>query len=144
MAGLSQRLRLLARAWALTCVLTLAPSAWAQADQLIYADSLTNGWQNWSWATVNAANTSPVHSGTSSFSVSATAWQAISLHHAAFATAPYTELVFWIHGGSAGAQHPHVRGRLRGPPQTPPPPPPPPPRHALPIPIPLPAPRRAR
>ena len=119
MAGLSQRLRLLARAWVLTCVLTLAPSAWAQADQLIYADSLTNGWQNWSWATVNAANTSPVHSGTSSFSVSATAWQAISLHHAAFATAPYTELVFWIHGGSTGGQLLNVQALLGGSPQAP-------------------------
>src|SRR6266545_6678531 len=119
MAGLPRRFRLLAQACALTCVLTWAPSAWAQADQPIYADSLASGWQNWSWATVNAANTSPVHSGISSFSVSAAAWQAIYLHHDAFATAPYTELVFWIHGGSAGGQLLSVQALLGGSPQPP-------------------------
>ena len=37
----------------------------AQSNLTIYADSLVNGWQDWSYyATRNFANTSPVHSGT--------------------------------------------------------------------------------
>jgi len=42
----------------------------ARADQLIYTDSLQNGWVNWSWATVSFTNTSPVHAGADSISVS--------------------------------------------------------------------------
>ena len=60
----------------------------AQAGQQIYTDTLANGWQNWSWATVNFANLSPVHSGSSSISVSAAAWQAVYLEHAALDVSP--------------------------------------------------------
>src|ERR1041385_8109379 len=84
----------------LGCALALAPSSFAQTDQQIYADSLVNGWQNWSWATVNLANGSPVHSGTQSAGVNADAWEAIYLHHDAFDTSGYSDLVFWIHGRS--------------------------------------------
>src|SRR5947209_736811 len=98
----------------LALALACASSAWAQTDQTIYADSLVNGWQNWSWATVNAANVSPVHGGSRSMSVSAAAWQALSLHHAAFATDGYAELVFWIHGGSSGGQLLQVQALLGG------------------------------
>src|SRR5262245_25395522 len=102
----------------LGCVLALVPVAFAQSDQQIYADSLVNGWQNWSWATVNLANASPVHSGTRSAGVTADAWEAIYLHHDAFDTSGYTDLVFWIHGGSTGGQLLQVQALLNGAAQT--------------------------
>ena len=79
----------------------LTTSARAQ-NQTLYTDTLLNGWQNWSWATVNPANASPVHLGTSSVSVSSTNWQAFFLHHTAQNMAGYTNLTFWVNGGSGG------------------------------------------
>ncbi len=74
----------------------------ARADQVIYDDSLENGWANWSWATVNLANTSPVHSGSDSISVSCTNYGALYLHHTAFTPGGATNLTFWINGGNGG------------------------------------------
>src|ERR1035438_4083983 len=55
--------------------------AMLRADQIVYDDTLKNGWQNWSWAGVVLANTSPVHGGSDSISVTATNspsdWQAL-------------------------------------------------------------------
>ena len=96
------------------CAIALAPSALAQSDQQVYSDSLLNGWQNWSWATVNLANGSPVHSGAQSASVTADAWEAIYLHHDALDTSSYTDLTFWIHGGASGGQLLHVQALLNG------------------------------
>lgn len=94
------------------CALALAKSVFA--DQVIYADALVNGWENWSWATTNLAATSPAHAGSRSISVSAGAWQALYLHHAAFDSSHYTHLTFWIHGGSAGGQRLLVQAQLNG------------------------------
>src|SRR6185503_13604502 len=104
--------------WMLGVVLALASTVFARSDQSIYADSLVNGWQNWSWATVNLDNTSPVHTGTRSASVNADAWEAIYLHHDAFDTGGYSDLVFWIHGGSTGGQLLQVQALLSGTAQT--------------------------
>src|SRR5258706_7709668 len=90
----------------------LGHSALAQTAQPIYADALVSGWQNWSWATVNLSAPSPVHSGTRSVSVTADAWEAIYLHHDAFDSSGYTDLVFWIHGGSTGGQLLQVQAEL--------------------------------
>src|SRR5437867_6592571 len=106
------------RLWMLGGVLAMAPSAFAQTDQPIYTDSLVAGWQTWSWATVNLANPAPVHSGIRSASVNADAWEAIYLHHDAFDTSGYTDLVFWIHGGSTGGQLLQVQALLNGSAQT--------------------------
>src|SRR5208282_3338874 len=76
----------------------------ARANQIIYDDALENGWANWSWATVNLANTSPVHSGSHSISVTAsntpTDWQALYLNVSAMNTSGFTNLTFWINGGT--------------------------------------------
>ena len=56
---------------ALVAASTPAP---AQANLPLYTDHLVNGFQDWSWGTRNLANTSPVHSGSSSVSLSDTAW----------------------------------------------------------------------
>lgn len=76
----------------------------AQTNQAIYSDSLQNGWENWSWATVNFSSSTPVHAGASSISVTSTNWQALFLHHAAQSGTVFSNLSFWIHGGSSGGQ----------------------------------------
>jgi len=89
-------------------------SAFAQMDVQIFNDSLLNGWQNWSWATVNLANSQPVHSGADSISVSAGPWQAFYAAHDAFNTSGFTNLVFWINGGASGGQHFQIAALLNG------------------------------
>src|SRR5580700_6559832 len=90
----------------------------AQSDQTVYADALANGWQNWSWATVNLSNTQPVQAGNDSIGVSATAYQALYLHHDAFDSSLYGNLVFWINGGATGGQLLQVQATLNGAAQT--------------------------
>jgi hypothetical protein len=74
------------------------------SDQQVYTDSLQNSWQNYSWATVNFANTSPVHGGTDSISVTSTNYQALYLHHAAQDATQFTNITFWVNGGATGGQ----------------------------------------
>ena len=76
-----------------------------QVTKMIYQDSLADGWQNWSWATVNTASAAPVRRGTSAVSVTAGAWGALFLHRPElFSTAGYSAVAFWIHGGQSGGQ----------------------------------------
>ena len=102
----------------LICWLALPAVAHAQTDQSVYTDALVNGWQNWSWATVNLSNTAPVQSGTDSISVSAGPYQALYLHQTPFDSSLYTNLVFWIDGGSSGGQLLQVQATLNGTAQT--------------------------
>ena len=77
----------------------------AQSNQTIYADSLSSGWVDWSWATVNLANTSPVHTGSDSISVTEGAWGGFFLHdHTPFDPSSFTNMSFWVNGGPAGGQ----------------------------------------
>ena len=87
-----------------------------QTDQPIYTDTLQNGWQNWGWASLNYNNTSPLHSGADSISVTFvdTTSQAIYIEHNAFDSSPYASLSFWINGGTAGGQKLHIQGLLGG------------------------------
>lgn len=102
----------------LFCCLALNSVARAQTDQAAYTDALVNGWQNWSWATVNLANTSPVQSGTDSIAVSAGPYQALYLHQTSFDSTLYTSLTFWINGGASGGQLLQVQATLNGAAQT--------------------------
>ena len=86
----------------------------AQANLPIYTDNLVNGFQNWSWATVNLENYSPVHSGSYSISVADGGYQALVFARPDFNTSPYASLSFWINGGSAGGQQLQVWGLLDG------------------------------
>lgn len=70
----------------------------------IYQDALVNGWDNWSWASVNTGNTTPVNSGTSSIAVTSGPYTALRVHHSPMSTEPYTSLTFWVNGGSVGGQ----------------------------------------
>jgi hypothetical protein len=91
----------------------------AAQDQDIYTDALQNSWEDWSWATVTLAATSPVHTGAKSASVTAGAWAAIYLHHAAFDSSGFTNVTFWIHGGPTAGQKIQLQGLLSGTAQTP-------------------------
>ncbi len=85
----------------------------------MYTGALVNGWQDWSWATVNFSNTTPLQSGTThSISVSAGGYQALYLHQTAFVSSLYTNLVFWIDGGPTGGQLLQVQATLNGVAQT--------------------------
>lgn len=85
----------------------------AQSDQIVYADSLQNGWEDWSWnATRDFNSSSAIHSGAKSISVTLTAWGALSLHHADINTSTYTHLTFWIHGGTTGGQQLKIYAEL--------------------------------
>jgi hypothetical protein len=102
--------------WLLAGVFVLA-SARAQSNLAIYSDSLVNGFQDWGWATHNYANTSPVHSGADSVSVTiATAsYEGLQICRAAgtdLDSTPYTSLTFWINGGASGGQQLNVYGLL--------------------------------
>src|SRR4051794_40363321 len=105
---------------ALVCVVVagIASSLCAQTNQTVFTDSLQNGWQNWSWATVNLANASPVHAGSTSISVSSTNWQALYFHHAVQSGSAFTNLSFWINGGSVGGQSIQVQATRNTTPQT--------------------------
>jgi hypothetical protein len=74
------------------------------ADLPIYTDSLLQGWENWSWATVNLSAGAPVHSGAASISVFATNYQALYLHHTPLDGSQYSSIDLWINGGSTGGQ----------------------------------------
>jgi alpha-L-arabinofuranosidase len=75
----------------------------AQANLPIYTDNLVNGFQNWSWATVNLETANPPpYSGAYSISVNDGGYQALYLEHADFDTTPYASLAFWVNGGSGG------------------------------------------
>ena len=100
-------------AWLVAGALQLS----AQSDQAVYTDSLQNGWTSWGWATINLANASPVHGGTSSISVSSTNWQALYLHHGMQDSSGFTNLTFWIHGGTSGGQSVQVQAMRNGAPQ---------------------------
>src|ERR1051325_1960788 len=98
-------------------VFALGGSALAQTDQLIYTDSLQNNWQPWGWASaINYSATSPVHSGADSIGVTINStpsnWDAIYLHHDAFDSSPYTNITFWVNGGSAGGQRVQLQAIL--------------------------------
>jgi len=80
----------------------------------VFSDQLDNGWQDWSWATRNLANSSPAHTGTRSISISMAPWQGFYLHHAAFSTAGYSKLHFWVNGGAQGGQKVQVQATLNG------------------------------
>jgi hypothetical protein len=79
-------------------------TAMAQANIPIYTDYLVNGFQDWSWATRNMANSSPVHSGTNSISVTGPAGGGIAFHQSDFNTSPYASFSFWANGGASGGQ----------------------------------------
>jgi alpha-N-arabinofuranosidase len=80
----------------------------------LYGDRFAEGWENWSWASVDGANTRPVSTGTSAIAVRAGPFTALAFHHAALDTTNYASLTFWINVGERGGQALIVRALLSG------------------------------
>ncbi len=103
----SRSLPVLAATVALVGGLTLAvttgsPSA-AAADALVYGDSLSPTWQNWSWGATAVDSASPVASGTRSLAVSVAApWGALSLRTAPPVPFGNGTVSLSLHGGGSG------------------------------------------
>jgi len=74
------------------------------ADQIAFDDALQNSWQDWSWATVDRNNASPVHAGTKSIKVMADAWEALYLEHPAQNASAFYAVTLWLNGGASGGQ----------------------------------------
>ena len=100
------------RAFILAAVFAFTIRTIAQSPMLIYGDAPANGWQNWSWGTVNLANTNPVQSQTRSIGASLKYDEAVSFWHATMDTTAYGSFSFWIHGGTGGGQRLQVAGLL--------------------------------
>jgi hypothetical protein len=93
----------------------VAPAvARAQSNSTIYADALTNGWQNSSYNTTGTfAATSPVHSGRDSIRVAVTsAWGAMALYHVDMTNSGYAFVSFWLNGGPTGGQELQIYATL--------------------------------
>ncbi len=100
---------------ALSCLLLtgFALAARAQGGQPVYDEALINGWQNWSWCTVDFASTDYALVGTHSAKITYTGgWQGFYLHHAPFDTSLYSALTFWIHGGTVSGRNILVAGLI--------------------------------
>ena len=91
-----------------------APAVSVAQNVTIYADSLVNGWLDWSYNTTrNFANTSPVHSGNVSISATVTsAWGGIQLYHTGMTNTAYASISFWLNGGASGGQQLQMYGNL--------------------------------
>jgi hypothetical protein len=78
----------------------------AQTNMTLYADSLVNGWSDGSYGvTVNYGNTSPVHSGSDSISVTINgAYGGIQLNHTSMTNSAFSSVSLWLNGGSSGGQ----------------------------------------
>ena len=82
-----------------------APAALPAADPAIasiYDKKLGEGWQNWSFATVELS--ADIGSPRLPIKVSAEGYKALYLHHAPFSGAPYRGLSFLIQGTGAGGK----------------------------------------
>lgn len=102
-------------AWAFAAYALASLPAIAQ-NTTIYADALGNGWQNWSWATVNLASTTPVHGGQFAISMEPDSFQGLYFASPGNvrAFADYTGLRLWVHGGAASNQSLRLTFQLGG------------------------------
>ena len=87
----------------------LAAAAPARADVILYDDSVTSGFGDWSWGatTRNFSSTSVVHSGTYGIATTfADGWSGMQLGNASGVdVSAYDTLRFFIHGGASGGQN---------------------------------------
>ena len=91
----------------------LASPVLASDDMLIYSGytnmvygtmNYNNGWQDWGWVPHYVTN-NPNYNGTNCMVFAASSsWQAWHLEHDPIDTTIYTNLTFWLNGGSKGGQ----------------------------------------
>jgi hypothetical protein len=97
----------------LTQMVNAPTSPGMASDNLaLYTDSIVNGFQDWSWATVNLLSSTPVHSGSYAIAVTDGGNQALAFNRGEFNSSPYSDLTFWVNGGSSGGQLLQVWGLL--------------------------------
>jgi hypothetical protein len=90
---------------ALALAAVLAASSLAAQDLVVYDDQLAPGFQDWSWATHDLANSDPVADGTHSIAFEADGWEGLYFHsESALDLADWSGLRLWVHGGAAGGQ----------------------------------------
>jgi hypothetical protein len=89
----------------------------AQTNEIIYSNTLQNGWANWSWSsTINFAATGPVRPGDSdSISVTSEGYAALYLNVSGTTelnSSDFTNVTFWLNGGPSGGQTLNVQATL--------------------------------
>jgi alpha-N-arabinofuranosidase len=99
---------------ALSRSVPITPAPSLDHGMALYDDVFAEGWQNWSWANVDAANTSQVSTGVSALAVRAGPFTALAFHHTAMNTGMFNNLTFWINPGDRGGQILTIRGLLSG------------------------------
>ena len=86
------------------CFMLATGRLFASDDMLVFSDQLNNGWGDWGWVPHYATN-NPVHTGSKSiFIVPSSGYQAWWLAHDPIDTTLYTNVTFWLHGGTNGGQ----------------------------------------
>jgi hypothetical protein len=108
-------LKLLSYPLGVVLLLSALP-AHATDDMLIYSDRFNNGWgDNWSWMPRYPTN-NPVYSGSNSMAcVPSSSWQAWWLKSGTSVdTTIYTNVSFWLNGGTSGGQTVEINGELNG------------------------------
>ena len=86
-------------------IISLVNQSIFSAEIIVYDDTLQNGFQDWSWATHDINNTSPVSAGTSSISMQPDNWTGVFFHNeTAINLADNNRLSFMLHGGANGGQ----------------------------------------
>jgi alpha-L-arabinofuranosidase len=92
---------------------SIAPEAKAQTNQTVYADALGAGWEDWSWCVRDFNSTDFVHSGTKSIKATySAAWQGLYFRHGAQDSSGFSDIVFWIHGGTTNGRNITVAAQL--------------------------------
>lgn len=88
---------------ALACCALAVPAG--SQNLVIYDDDLATGFQNWSWAVNNFANTDPVAVGVRSIAFEPDAWGGIFFRaDVPLDLADWSAVRVWIHGGPSGGQ----------------------------------------
>jgi Domain of unknown function (DUF1929)/Bacterial Ig domain len=82
-----------------TTTTTAVPTS---TEQIVYADGLAAGYQDWSWAVRNFSSLTPVI-GSKAISFVPDGWAGVNIHTASIVQ-PATSVRFSLHGGSAGGQ----------------------------------------
>jgi alpha-L-arabinofuranosidase len=94
--------------------LALPTVSMAQTNMTIYTDLLVNGWSDGSYGCTHSyTNTSVIHSGTDSISVTITnAYGGLGLSHSSLTDTGFASVSFWLNGGVVGGQQLQMYGTL--------------------------------
>src|SRR4051812_13733819 len=86
----------------------------ATVSGAIYADALASGWADWSWASHNLANASPVAQGTRSIAVAFGPWTGLYFHTSGASTNGFAFLDLMVDGGATANPAVNAFATVRG------------------------------